>query len=211
MQRAIVFASGTAKGGGSGFENLVNASRLGILQAEIVAVISNHGNGGVAEKARRLGIQFLHMRAPFDGDRYWALFKGLGADFALLSGWLKKVNGLDPRKTINIHPGPLPEFGGKGMHGHHVHEAVIKAFKRGEITHSAVSMHFVTKEYDMGPVFFRCPVPIKHDDTPDTLGSRVNEMEHLWQPAITNLVMQGIISWDGKDPSSLKTIVLSSA
>jgi hypothetical protein len=120
------------------------------------------------------------------------------------------VKGLDLKtkfnsKTVfNIHPGPLPEFGGKGMYGHHVHEAVLAAFKRGEIEQSAVSMHFVTEDYDRGPTFLNLPVKIKKDDTAEDLGLRVNLFEHLYQPMITSMVVNGLISWDGVNPDSLK-------
>lgn len=133
-----------------------------------------------------------------------------GADFFALSGWLKLVKGLNPatrfnsRTVFNIHPGPLPNFGGPGLYGHYVHEAVIAAYRQGKITHSAVSMHFVTEEYDRGPIFLNCRVKIKDNDTPETLGARVNEWEHAYQPGVTNLVVNGYIKWDGVDPNSLE-------
>lgn len=201
MKKIIVFASGTKDGGGSGFENLVNATKSGILNAEILAVVSNYENGGVREKANRLGINFIHFAEPRTTERYKKLVED--ADLVCLSGWLKLVTGLDPKKTINIHPGPLPRFGGAGMYGHHVHEAVIEAYKNGEVKNSAVSMHFVTEKYDEGPLFFSQSVPILPDDTTETLAKRVNEAEHKWQPIITQKVLSSEISWDGKNPSSL--------
>ena len=206
----IVFASGSANGGGSGFENLVLASRSGLLDANILAVVSNHADGGVRARADKLRVPFLHLPEPWDSEGYQDVARWSRADFFALSGWLKLVTGLDPstrfnsRTVFNIHPGPLPDFGGPGLYGHHVHEAVINAYKSGKITHSAVSMHFVTDEYDRGPVFLRCKVHIKQDDTPDTLGKRVNQQEHLFQPKITNMVVNGQIKWDGLNPKSLQ-------
>lgn len=234
-KKIIIFASGTKDGGGSGFENLVNATKNGILDADILAVISNHQNGGVREKADRLGIPFIYFPAfaPARADKpaspaaqnatpdkfgtaenYQNLTEG--ADLVCLSGWLKLVTGLDPQKTINIHPGPLPRFGGAGMYGHFVHEAVIEAYKKGEIdlktgkpiTHSAVSMHFVTEKYDEGPLFFSHQVEILPDDSAETLAKRVLAAEHKWQPVITNKVLHGEISWDGHNPSSLHGAIL---
>jgi len=208
--KILVFASGSAEGGGSGFEKLVLASREGPLNAEIVAVVSNHTNGGVRARASRLGVPFLHFPKPWTGEAYQKLATESGAEFFALSGWLKLVVGLDPatrfnsRTVFNIHPGPLPAFGGPGLYGHHVHEAVIAAFKRNELTHSAVCMHFVTGEYDRGPVFFRCNVRISDDDTADTIGTRVNEQEHRYQPEITSMVVNGLIRWNGIDPNSLE-------
>lgn len=201
MKKIIIFASGTKDGGGSGFENLVNATKTGVLDARILAVVSNYENGGVRERADRLGIKFIHFTEPRTAEKYREITEG--ADLVCLSGWLKLVTGLDPQKTINIHPGPLPKFGGAGMYGHHVHEAVIEAYKNNEIKNSAVSMHFVTEKYDEGPLFFSQSVPILPDDTAETLAKRVNEAEHKWQPVITQKVLSGEISWDGKNPESL--------
>jgi phosphoribosylglycinamide formyltransferase-1 len=200
MKKIIIFASGTkdsAGSGGSGFENMVNTSRNGTLNAEIIAVISNHENGDVKRRADNLGIKFIHFAEPRTSERYREITEG--ADLICLSGWLKLVTGLDPQKTINIHPGPLPRFGGTGMYGHHVHEAVMEAYRAGEVANSAVSMHFVTEKYDEGPLFFSQSVPILQDDTAETLAKRVNEAEHKWQPIITDKVLSGEISWDGKD------------
>ena len=203
--KLIIFASGSREGGGSGFENLVKSVTSGILDAYIVGVVSNYGDGGACEKAARLGVKFIHFPGPYTAENYQKIFQDSGADYAALSGWLKLVNGLDSVKTFNIHPGPLPKFGGGGMYGHYVHEAVMRAYEKGEVTHSAVTMHFVTDKYDEGPVFFRYPVEILPDDTPETLAKRVNEAEHKYQPIITNLVVHGEISWDGRDSKTLKT------
>lgn len=208
--KILVFASGSAEGGGSGFEKLVLASRGGPLEADIVAVVSNHANGGVRSRADNLGVPFLHFAKPWTGEAYQKIAIESGADFFALSGWLKLVTGFDlatrfnSQTVFNIHPGPLPDFGGHGLYGHHVHEAVIAAHRRGEITHSAVSMHFTTEEYDLGPVFFRCNIKINEDDTADTIGTRVNEQEHIYQPKITNMVVNGLIKWDGVNPNSLQ-------
>lgn len=208
--QVLVFASGSYEGGGSGFQKLVEASRSRPLDADIVAVVSNYANGGVCTQADKLGIPFVHFPKPWTAEAYQHIASESGASFFALSGWLKLVTGLDAttsfnsRTVFNIHPGPLPEFGGLGFHGHHVHEAVIAAYQRGEITQSAVSMHFVTEEYDRGPVFFRCNVKINEDDTPDSIGSRVNSQEHIWQPRITNMVVNGSITWDGVNPNSLQ-------
>lgn len=205
MKKVLVFASGTKTGGGSGFQELVeNSGPEGILNGKIIAVVSNHARGGVWQKAQKLGIPFVHFTGPDNEAEYRRIIAHYQPDLISLSGWLLKTAGLNPKSTINIHPAPLPRFGGRGMYGHYVHEAVIAAFQNGEITHSAVSMHFVTEEYDQGPVFFRYPIKIRDDDTPETLTSRVNKIEHSWQSFITNLVLAGAISWDGKDPKSLK-------
>ncbi len=207
MKKLLIFASGSKDGGGSGFEKLVENAKTGILEAEIVGVVSNHAEGGVAQKAKKLGVPFFHFAGPYTPENYQELVKRTEADFIALSGWLKLVSGLPPERTFNIHPGPLPRFGGPGMYGHHVHEAVIKAAQDG-LKYSEVTMHFVTEKYDEGPVFFRGRVLISENETAETLGKRVNEAEHAFQSRITSLVVNGKIRWDGKDRKTLNKEVV---
>ena len=203
-QPIIIFASGSKDGGGSGFQELVESTYSGILrEVDIVAVVSNHEHGGVAEKAEKFGISFEYWPGPWDAEGYQKIVEKYNAKWILLSGWLKRVSGLDPQYTFNIHPGPLPQFGGAGMYGKNIHESVIEAYKKGEVESTAVSMHFVTGEYDQGPTFFHFPVIIHPDDTAQSLAERVNKIEHAWQPYISNLVIHQKISWDGINPSSL--------
>ena len=208
--KILVFASGSAEGGGSGFENLVKASRGREYNFDIVGVVSNREQGGVRERAERLGIPFIYFPKPWNAESYQRIARESGADFFALSGWLKLVCGLDldtpfnSKTVFNIHPGSLPEFGGPGLYGHYVHEAVMKAFQEGKITHSAVSIHFVTEEYDKGPIFFLGRVRINPEDTVETLAKRVNEVEHFYQPKITDMVVNGLIKWDGVNPESLE-------
>lgn len=206
--KILVFASGSKKGGGSGFEILVEMSKTSpaILDAEIVGVISNHQNGGVAKIAKRLDIPFRYWDGPYAAEEYLKIVSEFEAEFFMLSGWLKKVQGIQPYESdhpfrfgqiVNIHPGPLPDFGGDGMYGHYVHDAVIAAYREGRVKQSAVSIHFVDPpkenevdpEYDSGPVFFQMPVLIRDDDTPETLGARVNRFEHGWQAFVLNQVV----------------------
>jgi phosphoribosylglycinamide formyltransferase-1 len=199
----IVFASG----GGSGAEKLVEAMRSGTLSADIRAFACNkpRGSAGIWDRGERLGIPVVHI-TDHSGASYERLMEEWGAYYALLSGYLVNVpismepgqRGLLPHRTVNIHPGPLPDFGGKGMYGHHVHEAVVAAFRRGEVTHSAVTMHFVTPAYDRGPKIFVYPVPMDHRDDAESLGVRVNQFEHEWQAPITHMVLTEQISWTGR-------------
>ena len=149
---------------------------------------------GSVREPDALHIPFEHWSGPFDAKGYRAFVEKYQADFVMCSGWLKFVRGLDPAKTVNIHPGPLPRFGGSGMYGHHVHEAVMAAYHRGEITQSAVTMHFVDDvAYDNGPIIFQMPVLIRPDDDAETLAKRVNEKERAWQSYILNLVVHRYI------------------
>jgi folate-dependent phosphoribosylglycinamide formyltransferase PurN len=198
--RILVFNSGS----GSGFQELVENLLTGVLNAEIVGLITNNEKYACIQRAEKFGIPFVVMN-EFKTCNYQTIIRYFQPDFVSLSGWLKKVpiDVFDSKKTTNIHPCILPDFGGPGMYGHHVHEAAIQAYKKGEIQHTEVCMHFVTDEYDKGPVFFRYRIYIRPDDTADTLGARVNKIEHAWQSYITNLVVNGEIYWDGKNPDSL--------
>jgi len=197
----LIFASGTKTGGGSGFETMVRAARTSppILDAWICAVITNHFEGGVWHKAKALGISSEYWVGPYLAKGYQNYVKYFNADYVMLSGWLKLVAGLDPTRTINIHPGPLPRFGGPKSYGPQVHEAVMAAYHRGEISHSAVTMHFVDALYDHGPIFFALPIPIEPGDTPITLAAKVNRAEHEWQPRVLNHVVQGQVRLVGKE------------
>ena len=211
--RVLVLASGTEAGGGSGFQELVEFSRTNppVLDAHIVGVISNHPHGGVRRKADALHIPFEYWAGPFDPKGYRTFVEKYRADFIMCSGWLKYIKGLDPAKTVNIHPGPLPLFGGPGMYGHYVHEAVMAAYHRGEITQSAVTIHFVDDiAFDHGPIIFQMPVWIRPDDDAVTLAQRVNEKERAWQSHILNLVVHrhiylkdGQVFYEGDAPKRL--------
>ena len=205
--KILTLASGTKTGGGSGFQEMVEYSRTTppMLDAEIVAVVSNHEEGGVYKRAKALEVPFEYWPGQFTAEGYQTLVKKYQADFVMCSGWLKYVRGLDPSKVINIHPGPTKGFGGPGFFGHHVHEAVMAAYRRGEISQSAVTIHYATEEgdnkegYDKGPVIFQLPVLIRLEDMTETLAARVNEVERAWQSYVLNLVVHGLIHLEKDD------------
>lgn len=226
--KLIIFATG-GKGpdeGGSGMKKLIEASRDGRLTVPIVGVVSNYAGGGVETKAREFGVPFVHFpkdaRTP---EGHEELAHRLGGDdyYVALSGclWLVPMKaspddaapGLDPRFVFNIHPALLsqrgpdghPLYGGPGMYGHFVHEAIMADVRKGKpVRESGVTMHFATAEYDKGPTVFEWPVPILPHDTPETLARAVNHIEHRFQWYITELICTGQIVWDGNDPTSLR-------
>lgn len=206
-KRLVIFASGTSTGGGSGFQWLVEATESGILNASIVAVVSNFETGGVSRIAHELNIPFMYSPKGRSEQAYRDIMIKTQADFAACSGWLGIVTGLsevssqddpmNPGRWINIHPGDKDRFGGKGMHGLNVHKRVIDEYLRGSLTHTAVTMHYVTSGIDQGPEIFFYPIKVRRSDTPESLGARVNEVEHAFQAFVTNLVITGAISWNG--------------
>ena len=204
-KRILIFATG-GKGhgeGGSGARELIKASRDGRLEADIVGLVSNYPEGGVFDLHEELGIPFRLFSGPFTADEYQKIMDEFKPDLVCLSGWLKQVFGIDPRIIINIHPGILPLTA--GLYGHLVHEKVMEAFGRGEIKETAVTMHFVTAKYDDGPIIFEKLVAINATDTPQTLAKRVNDVEHIYQPLVTNAVINEAIHWDGVNKESLVT------
>lgn len=207
MPKVLVFASGSKDGGGSGFQNLVEWSRANPGSFEIVGVVSNNENGGVRQKAGALHIPFTFFAGPFEVGEYQKVAQVSGAEWFALSGWLKMVKGLDAKKTFNIHPGLLSvlggRLGGENMWGARVLDATYEALQKGEMKEFGISMHFVTDEYDRGPVFFEHRMPYVAGMTKEEVGEATHKAEHEWQPKITKMVVNGEITWDGVDPKSV--------
>jgi phosphoribosylglycinamide formyltransferase-1 len=170
-----------ASGRGSNFEAILHAIDRGDLDADVAVVISNNSGAGALGLARARGIDALHVSGHTHADPGAAILDALrerGVNLLVLAGYMKK---LDPRvvaaftgRAVNIHPGPLPRFGGRGMWGHHVHEAVLAAGVR----QSGPTVHLVTAEYDEGAELAHRPVPVHDGDTPETLAARVLQAEH---------------------------------
>ena len=178
--KVAVFVSG----GGSNLQSLINASKRSELSAEIVLVISNKSKAFGLERARNEGIDtfvYLEKRYPTAEDAEKDLLEMLdsyGVEYIALAGYLrllpfsvvKKYEG----KITNIHPALLPKYGGKGMYGHHVHEAVLG--HGCKVT--GVTVHLVDDEYDHGPIVAQRSVVVEEGDTPETLAARVLKVEH---------------------------------
>jgi phosphoribosylglycinamide formyltransferase-1 len=173
-----------ASGRGSNMQTIIDACKEGRLQASPVIVISNNADSGALESARKENIVACHLSSCTHADSTLldaAIVDALQShqvDLVILAGYMKMIGSkvLDAfgGKIINIHPALLPKYGGKGMYGMNVHEAVIAA---GE-TETGVTIHVVDAEYDRGPILAQWVVPIKPDDTPETLATRVLETEH---------------------------------
>jgi len=192
-KRLAVFCSGT----GSNFKALFHAIIERELPAEIVLCLSNRSQCGAIEFAREYRIETLHLsETQFDShdDFAHAMLHALQErriDLILLAGYLRKIPdavvGSYPDKIINIHPSLLPQFGGAGMYGMRVHEAVIAS---GE-TRSGATVHFVNEEYDKGRIIMQNHVPVLTGDTPETLAERVLRCEHrLYPDALEQLLAE---------------------
>lgn len=177
-------------GGGSNFEALVAAARRGeIPRADFRLLISNKPGAGALDRAARLGVParvfdpktFPDRGACFDAVADALLEKGVRV--VCLAGFLLKVEPnfirRFPGRILNIHPALLPKFGGKGMYGRHVHEAVLAAGEK----ESGCTVHLVDDEFDHGPAIARAKVPVVPGDTAEGLAARVLEQEHRLYPA----------------------------
>jgi phosphoribosylglycinamide formyltransferase-1 len=170
-----------ASGAGSSLQAIVAAIRAGELAAEPRLVVSNNRGAAALDFAREAGIPALAIPTQADPEtadaRLADEMTAHGVELIVLSGYLRR---LGPRtlaryagRTVNIHPGPLPQFGGEGMYGRRVHEAVLAA----GAAESGVCIHVVDEEYDHGPVIARRPVPVAEGDTPESLEARVRAEE----------------------------------
>jgi phosphoribosylglycinamide formyltransferase-1 len=185
--RIAVFASGT----GSNFKTIVKAIEQGELHAKIAGLISNNPDAGALEFARSRGIPAENINEklfPRENELETAILNTLEswrANFILLAGYMKKISPEIIKKfnnrILNIHPALLPDFGGKGMYGLNVHEAVIRSGTKV----SGVTVHIVNNEYDAGPIVLQRAVPVLEDDTPESLQKRVLKEEHkIYKEAI---------------------------
>ena len=180
MMRIAVMASG----GGSNFQAILDRTESGELVAEVVLLISNNSNCGAVNKAKSAKIETLHL-APSsfeDEAEYTKQLTGhlerVKCDIIVLAGYMKRVpSGVIQKfrnRILNIHPALLPSFGGKGMYGARVHEAVLKYGAKI----SGITVHLVDEDYDHGPIVMQRCVEVMDGDTPDVLATRVLKLEH---------------------------------
>jgi phosphoribosylglycinamide formyltransferase 1 len=170
-------------GGGSNLQALLDALQ-GEAPARVVLVLSNRPDAGGLDRARRAGVPAEVLADPADTTDWITRLGRRDVDFVVLAGYLKLVPpGVIAKyrgRMINIHPALLPAFGGPGMYGRRVHEAVL----RSGATESGVTVHLVDEEFDRGEVLAQRRVPVLPGDTPDSLAARVLEAEHRLLPAV---------------------------
>ena len=170
-----------ASGGGTNLQALIDASERGDLSAKVALVVSNNSKSGALERARKHDIAWRHISSRTDDNPDQALLDALrehGCGVIALAGYMKKLPELViaayPGRIVNIHPAPLPAFGGQGMFGDHVHERVLAEGAKA----SGPTVHVVTAEYDEGPTLDHTPVPVEAGDTVVTLKARVQAAEY---------------------------------
>ena len=185
-----------ASGGGSNLQSIIDRSLEGRLSADVVVVISNNSGAGALERARRHCIDALHVSAVTEqgadavDSRLVVEMRKRDVDLVILAGYMKKIGPLLLEayrgNILNIHPALLPKFGGEGMYGMRVHEAVIAAKEK----ESGPTVHVVDERYDHGHILAQIKVPVLPDDTPETLQKRVLSKEHEIYPSVIQSIAE---------------------
>lgn len=170
-------------GRGSNLVALLDAL-AGATEAAVVLVLSNRADAPALARARERGIPAEALTSAADGAEWVRRLTEHRVDLVVLAGYLKLVPAAVvaafPERILNIHPALLPDFGGPGMYGHHVHEAVIASGARV----SGATVHLVDEAYDRGRILAQARVPVRPDDSPATLAARVLAAEHRLLPAV---------------------------
>lgn len=193
MPRVAVFISG----GGSNLQALIDAVKAGILRAEIALVVSSRRTAGGLQRAEREEIDNIVFKSKqYESDELAGAFlleqlHKRSIDYIALAGFMsllplvvvKEYTG----RIINVHPALLPKYGGKGMFGHYVHEAVLKAGDK----QSGVTVHLVDEIYDNGRILEQVTVPVESEDTAETLAARILKQEHRFYPRVLQKLING--------------------
>ena len=200
MTKIAVFASGR----GSNFQAVFKKIREGYLSCQIAVLISDNLKAGALEFAEQKNIDTFAVK-PKEfptpeafGKRLIAILTEHQIDYILLAGYLKKIpdNVIDhfENRILNIHPALLPSFGGKGMYGIHVHQAVYDSGAQV----SGVTVHFVNKVYDEGPILLQKAVDIRECQSPEAIAEKVLAMEHQVYSQAVKILLERDIRIQGK-------------
>lgn len=198
MSRAPIRLAVFASGSGSNAEVLMRHFAASPW-ARVVVVVTNNPQAGVIERAARLGVPVEVI--PKDGAMadpapLLAILKQYEVGFIALAGYLKKIPPVlihrYPRLIANIHPALLPKFGGKGMYGMHVHQAVLAAYKANNVAESGITIHYVDEHYDHGDVIFQSRVAIGPDWDAARLQQEVHHLEHQHYPRVLENIFRAL-------------------
>lgn len=179
--RIGIFASGTGSNAARIIDHFRNSTRV-----QVALVVCNKPGAGVLQVAEQAQIPTLLLEKDrfFAGDAYIPELRAKGITFLVLAGFLWKIPSAlltaYPHRIVNIHPALLPAFGGKGMYGRRVHEAVLASGQK----ESGITIHYVDDIYDHGQTIFQATCPVCGDDTPESLANRVHHLEHEHYPRV---------------------------
>ena len=188
MYHLVVFASGN----GSTLQAIIDSIHNHELEAQIDLVVSDNANAYALERAKANHIETYIIQNKNFAQRDLELshiLSNYSIDLIVLAGYLKMIgpNLLEKYTIINTHPSLLPKYGGKGMHGMHVHEAVIEAHEK----YSGATIHFVNQEYDKGNIISQTQVEILPSDTAETLSQKVQAAEKIQLIQVLNRFVDG--------------------
>jgi phosphoribosylglycinamide formyltransferase-1 len=184
--RLAVLASGRGSNLQAIIEHFDNLARERVAKVSLVA--SNRADSPALIRAATASIDIANFDANDDGSELLALLRKFRIDLVVLAGYLKRIPSKVIReyagRIINIHPALLPAFGGEGMYGARVHEAVIDS----GVEETGVTVHLVDDEYDRGPIIAQWRVPVDKSDTAESLAARVLNIEHVVYPRVVEMV-----------------------
>ncbi len=189
-QKPVISIAIFASGAGSNAQKIIDHFKNHPL-IKIALIVCNKPVAGVLSIASRENIPSLIIeRKRFEADGYLTELKNYKINFIVLAGFLWKMPVVliqaYPDKIINIHPALLPKYGGKGMYGSRVHEAVINAKEK----ESGISIHYVDEIYDHGRIIFQATCIVNENDSPDSLAQKIHELEHRHYPAVISSLLQ---------------------
>ena len=201
MIRIAILLSGR-HGRGSNMQAIAAACASGQINGQVAVVIGNAADSPALALAREMGLTACSISSRCSEEAYTeALLSALTdacADLVCLAGYMRKApNAVVAEyagRLMNIHAALLPAFGGLGMYGHHIHEAVLAYGAKV----SGCTVHFVDEQYDTGPIILQSAVPVEENDTPQTLAARVLAAEHETYPRAVALFAEGSLSLDGR-------------
>jgi len=191
MKKIAIFASGTGSNAAKIIERFQPNETI-----RVSLIVSNKTRAGILQIAEenRIPTLIIDKEKFFEGDGYIAELKEKEIDLIVLAGFLWKIPDslikAFPQRIINIHPALLPKYGGKGMYGRFVHQAVID----NEEKETGITIHYVDGHYDNGDVIFQATCPVLENDTADSLAKRVQLLEHEHYPVILKEIVDKLTS-----------------
>lgn len=204
MTRSRLSVAVFASGRGSNFQSILDAVDSGDLDLDVACCVSDRAGAGALDRAaaREIPCVVLNPRDFDDASSYEEALLGALSEcrvnFIALAGYLKKIPSVLIRRfrnrILNVHPALLPAFGGKGMYGRKVHEAVIEY----GVHWTGATVHLVEEEYDTGPIVLQEAVPVFPDDEPEDVAARVLEVEHRLYPEALRLFAEGRVEVEGR-------------
>ncbi|HVW71983.1 MAG TPA: formyltransferase family protein [Candidatus Paceibacterota bacterium] len=199
----LLFATGTETGGATGARSIVETLHADPrTPTRIVGLVTNIKGGGAEALAREYDLPYICHDGGYTAEDYRGLFARF-PDFdperglTVLCGWNKVIRGHVPHRTLNPHPGSLPQT--RALYDRAIHEQVIRL--RLPQTHFYI--HYATPRLDDGPYLFRKRMTVDADDTPELLRTRMQQIEHTWLSRVIEMVFSGEMGWNGGDPETV--------